>query len=58
MRPTLAVANPPSCSRNSLGGAGAEGLVKGDWSELHILDIRWVEMGWLHSTQQRNTSMK
>ncbi len=31
----------PFCSQNELRAAGAEELVKGDWPELRILNIRW-----------------
>ncbi len=32
----------PFCSNNNVGAAGAEELVKCDWAELRILNIRWV----------------
>ena len=38
-----------SSSKNKLGSAGAKELVKGDWPELRVLDIRWDE---LHAAMQ------
>jgi hypothetical protein len=32
---------PPLCSDDNLDAVGAEELVKGDWPELRILNIRW-----------------
>lgn len=32
---------PPSCSINQLGAVGAVEVVKGNWPELCILDLRW-----------------
>jgi hypothetical protein len=32
----------PFCSHNQLGAAGAEELVKGDWPELCLLNIRLI----------------
>ncbi len=34
----------PFCSKNKLGAAGAEELVKGNWPELLVLIIRWDEL--------------
>jgi hypothetical protein len=34
----------PFCSKNKLGAAGAEELIKGNWPELLVLNIRWDEL--------------
>ncbi len=40
----------PFYSTNKLGAAGAEELVKGNWPELMVLNIRWDELhAYMHS---------
>jgi hypothetical protein len=42
----------PFCSYNYMGAEGAKELVKGDWPELRILNIRWVRRPmvlWIYS---------
>ena len=38
---TLPPSLPLFYSKNKLGAAGAKELVKGDWPELRVLNIRW-----------------
>jgi hypothetical protein len=43
----LITSSPALCRSNDLGAEGVEGLVKGNWPELRLLDIRWGLMAWL-----------
>jgi hypothetical protein len=50
MQPTAF--SPHSCSQSNLGIAGAKELVKVDWPELRLLNIRWGGLAMLHCFQQ------